>query len=63
MIVRVAIEYDTDAETATVQIGNDHRQWQGASLITDSSITKTRDGYLLPITGGQQALILTGVPI
>ncbi|MBA8838192.1 MULTISPECIES: hypothetical protein [unclassified Ochrobactrum] len=61
MIVRVAIEYDTEAETAVVQIGNEAQEWHRARL-TNSAMTETRDGYLLPISGPRQALILTGVP-
>lgn len=61
-IIRVAIEYDTDAETAIVKIGNEHRQWHSARLITDSGLTETADGYWLPISGPQRALIFTGVP-
>ncbi|KAB2675820.1 hypothetical protein F9K85_12965 [Brucella tritici] len=60
-IIRVAIEYDTDAETAVVQIGNEAQEWRGARL-TNGPMTETRDGYLLPLTGHQRTIILTGVP-
>ncbi|HCH72230.1 hypothetical protein [Brucella intermedia] len=61
MIVRAAIEYDSGAGTATVRIDNRSQQWGNAKL-TVCDATETRDGYLLPLTGQQRTLILTGVP-
>ncbi|WP_266030029.1 hypothetical protein [Brucella intermedia] len=60
-LTRIAIEYDTDAGTATVRIDNGSQQWDHAKL-TVCDVTETRDGYLLPLTGQQRMLILTGVP-
>lgn len=60
-LTRIAIEYDSDAGTATVRIDNGSRQWRNADL-TICDATTTRDGYLLPLTGQQRTLILTGVP-
>ncbi|NKC04442.1 hypothetical protein [Brucella haematophila] len=60
-ITRIALEYDSDAGTATVRIDNGSQQWNNAKLTVCDAI-ETRDGYLLPITGQQRALILTGVP-
>ncbi|OAE39734.1 hypothetical protein [Brucella intermedia] len=58
---RIAIEYDSDAGTATVWIDNGSQQWGNAKL-TVCEATETRDGYLLPLTGQHRMLILTGVP-
>ncbi|PJR89941.1 hypothetical protein CN878_02860 [Ochrobactrum sp. 695/2009] len=60
-LTRIAIEYDSDAGTATVRIDNGSQQWNNARL-TVCDATETRDGYLLPISGQRRALILTGVP-
>lgn len=60
-LTRIAIEYDTDAGTATVRIDNGSQQWDNAKL-TVCDTTETRDGYLLPLTGQRRMLILTGVP-
>lgn len=60
-LTRIAIEYDSDAGTATLRIDNGSQQWDDAKL-TVCDATETRDGYLLPLTGQQRMLILTGVP-
>jgi len=57
----VVIEYDTDAETAVVQHGGKAQEW-GSATLTICDATETLDGYLLPLTGQQRMLILTGVP-
>ncbi|MFK3663923.1 hypothetical protein ACI2JN_01515 [Ochrobactrum teleogrylli] len=56
------IEYDADAETAVVQYVGKTQEWRDAKLTFAQGITETRDGYLLPLTGQQRTLILTGVP-
>ena len=58
---RIAIEYDRHAGTAKVRIDNGSQQWGNAKL-TVCDATETRDGYLLPLTGHQRTIILTGVP-
>jgi len=60
VIVRAAIEYDSEAGTATVRIDNGSQQWDNAKL-TVCDGTETRNGYLLPISGQRRMLILTGV--
>ncbi|APY14332.1 hypothetical protein GJU94_14060 [Brucella sp. 10RB9214] len=60
-LTRIAIEYDSDAGTATVRIDNGSQQWDHAKLMVCDAV-ETRDGYLLPLTGQQRMLILTGVP-
>ncbi|EEQ93862.1 Hypothetical protein OINT_2001051 [Brucella intermedia LMG 3301] len=58
---RIAIEYDSDAGTATLRIDNGSQQWDNAKL-TVCDATETRDGYLLPFTGQHRMLMLTGAP-
>jgi len=58
---RIAIEFGSDAGTATVRIDSGSQQWDNAKL-TVCDATETRDGYWLPITGQQRMLILTGAP-
>jgi hypothetical protein len=60
-LTRIAIEYDIDAGTATVRIDNGSQQW-GTAKLSVCDATATRDGYLLPLTGQQRTIILTGVP-
>ena len=60
-LTRIAIEYDSDAGTATVRIDNGSQHW-GSAKLTVCDATETRDGYLLPLTGQQRMLILTGAP-
>ncbi|WP_433762633.1 hypothetical protein [Brucella anthropi] len=62
-LTRIAIEYDSDAGTATVRIDNGSQQWGGAKLTFAQGITETRDGYLIRRDrDGSASIMLTGVP-
>lgn len=59
--MRIVIDYDTDAQTAEVVIGNKVQRWSDARLTLGQGITETRDGYLIRRErDGSKSLLLTG---
>ncbi|MBD7990754.1 hypothetical protein H9643_08220 [Ochrobactrum sp. Sa2BUA5] len=59
--MRFVIDYDTDAQTAEVVIGDKVQRWSDARLTLGQGITETRDGYLIRRErDGSKSLLLTG---
>ncbi len=61
-VVRVVIDYDTDANTACISTGSQDHTWHEANLTIAGGITETRDGYLVRLEqAGAASLLLTGM--
>ena len=59
--MRIVIDYDADAQTAEVAIGEKVQCWTGVHLTLAQGITETRDGYLIRREcDGSKSLLLTG---
>lgn len=59
--MRIVIDYDREAKTAAVAIGEKVQRWTDARLAFAQGITETRDGYLIRREcDGSKSLLLTG---